>query len=209
MKWSEFLSLFAEQPLFHSSMLQVFQEPEEYIQVQISRWVDAGKLIQIRRGWYLIAEPYQSRRIPPGVIANRVVTPSYLSLEWALSFHGLIPEETPNPTSVTTARAQNFRGAGCFFIYRHIKPDYFRGFSKMLHGENEIVIASPEKALWDKLYLHLRGNRFSMDWLKELRLQNLEEFELSKWLDFTSLAPSKSLQRASAKVAEYIQEARR
>ena len=79
----------------------------------------------------------------------------------------------------------------------------------MLHGENEIVIASPEKALWDKLYLHLRGNRFSMDWLRELRLQNLEEFELSKWRDFTSLAPSKSLRRASAKMAEYIQEARR
>jgi len=209
MKWSEFLSRFAEQPFFHSTMLQVFQDPEEYIQVQISRWVDVGKLIQIRRGWYLIAEPYRSRRIPPGVIANSVVTPSYLSLEWALSFHGLIPEETPNPTSVTTARAQDFRAAGYLFIYRHIKPDYFRGFSKMLHSENEIVIASPEKALWDKLYLHLRSNRFSMDWLRELRLQNLEEFELSKWRDFTSLAPSKSLQRASAKVAEYIQEARR
>jgi len=209
MKWSEFLSRFAEHPLFHSSMLQVFQEPGEYIQVQISRWVDAGKLIQIRRGWYLIAEPYRSRRIPPGVIANRVVTPSYLSLEWALSFHGLIPEETPNPTSITTARAQDFRAVGCLFIYRHIKPGYFRGFSKMAYSENEIVIASPEKALWDKLYLHLRSNRFSMSWLRELRLQNLEEFGLSKWQDFTSLAPSKSLHRASAEVAEYIQEARR
>lgn len=208
MNWSEFLSRFMEQPLFHSSMLQVFRESQEYIQVQISRWVEAGKLVQIRRGWYLIAEPYRSRRIPPEVIGNRVVTPSYLSLDWALSHHGLIPEDAPNPTSVTTARAQDFRAAGRLFIYRHIKPAYFRGYSKMLHGENEIVIASPEKALWDKLYLHLRGNRFSMDWLEGLRLQNLEEFELFKWRDFMRMTPSASIHQASAKVLEYIQELR-
>lgn len=209
MKWSEFLSRFADQPLFHSFMLKVFQEPEEYIQVQISRWVEAGKLIQIRRGWYMISEPYRPRRVPSGVIANKVVTPSYLSLEWALSFHGLIPEETPNPTSITTARTQHFRAAGSLFIYRHIKPDYFRGYSKMLYGEHEIVIAAPEKALWDKLYLHLRGHRFSVEWLRELRLQNLEEFELSKWMDFTRQARSASFHRDSARVAEYIQEVRR
>lgn len=208
MKWTEFLNLFAEQPLFHSSMLKIFPESEDYIHVQLSRWVNAGKLIQIRRGWYLIAEPYRSYRVSPEVIANTVVAPSYLSLEWALSFHGLIPEEAPNPTSVTTARAENFRTAGHLFIYRHIKPDYFLGYSKTLHGEQQILIAFPEKALWDKLYLYLRGHSFSREWLKELRLQNLEEFELAKWHDYTLLTSLSSIRRASSVVAEYIEEVR-
>jgi len=106
MNWVEFLHQFAENPLFHSSSLKVFSETEKYIQVQVSRWVRAGKLIQIRRGWYLIAEPYRSQQVLPELIANNAVSPSYLSLEWALSFYGLIPEETPNLTSVTTARAK-------------------------------------------------------------------------------------------------------
>lgn len=209
MKWSEFLYRFVDEPLFHSSMLQVFRESQQYIQVQISRWVDRGKLTKIRRGWYLIAEPYRSHRIPPEVIANRVVIPSYLSLEWALSFHGLIPEATPNPTSVTTARAEDFRAVGRLFIYRHIMSDYFTGYSKIQHGGHEILIASPEKALWDKLYLQLRGHSFSMSWLEGLRLQNLEEFELSTWRDYTMMTPLGSLHRASAAVVEYVQENRR
>ncbi len=208
MNWSEFLYKFADQPLFHSSMLQVFRESQAYLRVQLSRWVDAKKLIQIRRGWYLIAEPYRSRAIPPAVIANRVVTPSYLSLEWALSFYGIIPEETPNPTSVTTARAEDFQAAGRLFIYRHIKPSYFKGYSRMKHDEHEILIASPEKALWDKLYLYLRGRSFSIQWLEELRLQNLEEFKLSRWKEYTMMTSLVFLYRASLQVADYIQEIR-
>jgi predicted transcriptional regulator of viral defense system len=206
MKWIDFLSAFVDQPLFHSSMLRIFPEPDDYIHVQLSRWVKTGKLIQIRRGWYLIAEPFRSSRVSPAVIANTVVLPSYLSLEWALSFHGLIPEETPNPTSVTTARAKDFRATGHLFIYRHIKPEYFLGFSKIVYGQKHILIAFPEKALWDKLYLYLRGHRFSVDWLKGLRLQNLEEFDLSKWYEYSMLTSLPSLRRASSLVRDYIKE---
>jgi len=209
MKWSEFLYEFADKPLFHASMLQVFQESQAYLRVQLLRWVDAKKLIQIRRGWYLIAEPYRSRTIPPAVIANRVVAPSYLSLEWALSYHGIIPEETPNPTSVTTARADDFQALGRLFIYRHIKPGYFNGYSKVKLDDHEIMIALQEKALWDKLYLYLRGRKFSVGWLEELRLQNLEDFDLSRWWEYTMMTPLVSLHRASKQVADYIQEIRR
>jgi hypothetical protein len=78
-----------------------------------------------------------------------------------------------------------------------------------LHGEQRILIAFPEKALWDKLYLYIRGHSFSREWLKELRLQNLEEFELAKWHDYTLLTSLPSLRRASSVVAEYIEEVRR
>ena len=208
MKWSEFLNFFGEYPIFHSSMLRIFPESENYIQVQLSRWVNAGKLIQIRRGWYLIDEPYRPYRVSPAVIANTVVAPSYLSLEWALAFYGLIPEEVPNPTSVTTARAENFQTAGRYFIYKHIKPEHFFGYLKTLYDDQDVLIASPEKALWDKLYFHIRGHSFSREWLIELRLQNLEEFELEKWHKYSLLTDLPSFHRASSIVAKYIKEVR-
>jgi predicted transcriptional regulator of viral defense system len=208
MKWREFLEQFSDSPLFHSSMLQIFSEPKSHLQVQLSRWVDTKKLIQIRRGWYLIAQPFRFHEVPPEVIANKVVSPSYISLESALSFYGLIPEETPNPTSVTTTRAENFHTAGRLFIYQHIKPDYFRGFLKVKFGDHEILIASPEKALWDKMYLHSLNHRFSIEWLEELRLQNLEEFNLSKWEEYSSMTPLAYINRASKIVFRFIQEVR-
>ena len=190
-------------------MLQIFNEPKSHLQVQLSRWVDTKKLIQIRRGWYLIAKPYRLINIPPEVIANKVVSPSYISLESALSFYGHIPEETPNPTSVTTTRAENFQANGRLFIYQHIKPDYFRGFLKIKYSDHEILIASPEKALWDKMYLHSLNHRFSFEWLEGLRLQNLEEFNISTWQKFNGMTPLAYINRASKQVAEYIQEARK
>ncbi|MBU4255316.1 MAG: hypothetical protein KJ727_12045 [Acidobacteria bacterium] len=208
MRWADFLHQFADKPLFNSSMLEIFPESRNYLHVQMSRWVKADKLIQIRRSWYLIAEPYRFREIPPAVIANNVVSPSYLSLDWALAFHGLIPEESPNPTSVTTVRAENFQVVGRLFIYRHMQPLYFTGYSKMEVQGQDIVIASPEKALWDKLYLHLRRHPFSFDWLEELRLQNLEEFNVDQWEKYTSMNPSPSLHKASQRITEFIRENR-
>ncbi len=208
MKWRDFLEQFSESPLFHSSMLQIFGEPKSHLQVQLSRWVNTKKLIQIRRGWYLIERPFRLHEVPPETIANKVVSPSYISLESALSFYGLIPEVTPNPTSVTTTRAENFYAVGRLFIYQHIKPDYFRGYLKVKYGEHDIVIASPEKALWDKMYLHTLNHQFSIEWLEGLRLQNLEEFNLSKWEKYKSLTPLAHINRALKMVSKFIEEVR-
>ena len=206
MKWIEVLEKFTDRPLFHSSMLRIFPDSPSYIQVQLSRWVDAGRLIQIRREWYLIAKPYRHFDVPPPVIANTVVLPSYLSLEWVLSFYGNIPAEVPNPTSVTSCRADNFRAAGRLFIYRHIKPGYFIGYHRIREGDFDILVAYPEKALWDLLYYFLRGHRFDLNWLKELRLQNMERFNFSRWDYYSEMGPRDSFRRACRKVEEYIRE---
>ena len=156
----------------------------------------------------MIAQPFRLHEIPPEAIANKVVSPSYISLESALSFYGLIPDVTPNPTSVTTARAGNFYAAGRLFIYHHVKPDCFRGFLKEKYENQIILIASPEKALWDKMYLHSLNHRFSIEWLEGLRLQNLEEFNLSKWEEFKSLTSLAHIHRALKMVSRFIQEVR-
>lgn len=174
MKWEDFLKEFSARPLFHSSMLRIFDDPPAHIEVQLSRWSRAGKLSRIRRGWYLIEKPYRVRDVSEPVIANTVVQPSYLSLEWALGFYGLIPEAVFNPTSITTARGVEFTAQGRRYFYHHVQPSFFSGYEKTERGSDVFIIAIPEKALIDRIYISMRLGTFSKKWLEGLRLQNLD-----------------------------------
>lgn len=208
MKFKDFLLEFAERPLFHSSMLEIFPDDRHHIQVQLSRWVDSGKISQIRREWYLIEKPYRLKDIPLPVIANRVVHPSYLSLEWALQYYEMIPEYVPNPTSITTERGIQFASQNRLFIYNHVQPSFFTGFTQMETDGRLISIAFPEKALLDKIYLFIQRNKFSLDWLRELRLQNLDNFDLKRFESFLQNTRKKALSKAVEITVKYIREQR-
>lgn len=205
MKWKDFLDKFANRPFFHSSMLEIFPDKPHHIQIQLSRWVDSGKLDQIRRGWYLIRKPYRSKEVPAPFIANRVVHPSYLSTEWALQYYEMIPEYVPNPTSVTTAPGIQFSSGGTLFIYYHVQPSFFCGYTCKEYYKNNIFVALPEKALMDKIYLFIWQNRYSLEWLKELRLQNMDKFDCQKFLSYTEISQKPGLLKAAQSTVEYIQ----
>lgn len=204
MKWKELLMKFADRPLFHSSMLEIFPDDLHHIQVQLSRWVDSGKLSQIRREWYLIEKPYRSKEVPVSVIANSVVHPSYLSLDWALQYYEMIPEYVHNPTSVTTSRGVQFKAQNRLFIYHHVQSSFFLGYTRVESEGYRITIAYPEKALMDKIYLFMRRNKFSIEWLKELRLQNLEEFNIRKFASYLEETRKRGLLEAANLTIEYI-----
>ncbi|HCS49923.1 MAG TPA: hypothetical protein DIW61_17420 [Candidatus Aminicenantes bacterium] len=208
MKWEEFLKEFSDRPLFHSSMLRIFDDAPVHIEVQLSRWSRAGKLCRIRRGWYLIEEPYRARDVSEAVIANMVVQPSYLSLEWALGFYGLIPEAVFNPTSITTARGIEFTAKGRRYFYHHVQPTFFAGYEKIERGSDVFIIAGPEKALLDKMYIATRIGKFSTDWLKGLRLQNMNILDEDKLRSWAVLVSKPGFAAAVDTAAAYIRENR-
>jgi predicted transcriptional regulator of viral defense system len=204
MRWEEFLLKFAERPLFHSSMLEIFPDDPHHIQVQLSRWVDSGKLSQIRKEWYLIEKPYRWKEVPAPVIANTVVHPSYLSLEWALQFYEMIPEYVPNPTSITTNRGIRFTAQKTLFLYHHVQPSFFTGYTQTQYNNHTLYVALPEKALMDKIYLFMLKNEFSLDWLRELRLQNLDQFDFDRFKSYLNKTKKRGLANAVKKTIEYI-----
>lgn len=206
MIWKNFLEEFAARPMFHSSMLNIFHERREHLNVQLSRWVKAGKLIQVRKGWYLIAQPYRQQDITLPVIANRVVHPSYLSLDWALQYYDLIPEHVPNPTSVTSGRGIRFMFRDNLFIYRHIQPAFFLGYEQRDYNGCKIVVALPEKALLDKIYLFSKSNIFSLAWLEELRLQNVEQLDLRRFRSFSEKISKKGWGKIVKLTINYLEE---
>ncbi len=175
MKFASLLAIVADRPFFETGFLLVGDVDPKEIRRQLSRWVTSGRLVQLRRGLYALAPPYRKSEPHPFQVANRLVRGSYVSLQSALAYHGLILEHVPMTTSVTSGRPQHRQNPFGSFEYRHCAPERLNGYRmEDLGFGQEALVATPEKALTD--LIHLTPGADSDAWLSELRLTGLEKF---------------------------------
>ena len=150
MDFSDLLSIVGDSPVFETGLLLAGDESPSYIRRQLSEWVNTGKVWKLRRGLYALAPPYQKTAPHPFLVANQMVSGSYVSLQSALAYYGLIPEYVPVTTSVTTLRPGEWDTPIGQFAYRHIQANLFFGYHAIvLDNRQSAWIASPEKALLD------------------------------------------------------------
>lgn len=168
MKYDELLDIVSERPIFASSLLRAGDVDEVDLGRQLSRWVKSGRLLQLRRGVYALPEAYRPRLPHSFEVANLLTRPSYVSLESALSHHGVIPEAVFSAVSVTTARAGEFDTPLGRYGFRHIVSSLFWGYVTEAAGGAEYLVARPEKALLDLVHLRPGGER--LVFLEQLRL---------------------------------------
>ena len=178
MKLEEFLKRVGNLPVIETESLLAGVSDQRALKVQISRWQKAGNLIQLRRGIYVLSEPYRKTEAFEFYLASVLKNPSYISLEKALEYHGLIPDAVPVYTSVTTKRPGRFASEIGVFDYRHIKNGLFWGYESVTVNKQTGFVASPEKALLDTCYF--KGSDISGAYLKELRLQNIGKIRIDK-----------------------------
>ena len=191
--------------VFDSSLILPFYASPQQAQRQLSDWVRSGKLLQLRRGIYAFPPPYVGERPLRYVIANRLVRPSYISLQAALSYYGLIPEHVASVTSVTTRRPITLRNEFGRFLYRHIKPDFFYGFRyRQLSQTQSAFVATPEKAILDLIYL--TPNAADEAYIRELRLQNLDIVDPEQLRQLIERTNQPKLKRAWPHLLAVIQE---
>ncbi len=182
MKWESLLESIGDEPIFSSKLLMAGQRSNTEVQLQLSRWRKSGRLIQLRRGWYALAPPYRKAEPHPFFIANQLKRASYISLQSALSFYGMIPEYVPVITSVTTGRPEVLNTPEGTFQYKHVKNAFFSGYHGIeIAGDKIVFIATPEKSLMDLIYL-TPGSQ-SLEYLQELRLQNDEVLDMDKMME--------------------------
>ncbi len=168
-----FLALAAPHPYFDLPMaLQWTGMDRQSLLMQLTRWTRAGYLIPLRRGLHTVAEPFRKQPLSIPELANAIYSPSYLSLEWALSQYGLIPEAVPVFTSVTSRVTRSFKNPLGRFEYRHIQMELFTGFTRRKLLGADIYMAQPEKALLD--FLYFSKGEWSPDRHGEMRWQNLD-----------------------------------
>jgi len=203
MKWIDLLKIVGNESVFHSGLLQTGSVDPADLGRQLSRWVRSGHLIQLRRGLYVLSEQYRKIQPHPFVVANRLKRASYISLQSALGYYNLIPENVPSVTSVTTGRPEKISTPLGSYIFKHVKKAFFSGY-QCLEFENgqSAFIALPEKALLDQIYLTTGSD--TNDYLEELRLQNVELLNMERLMDMAERSKSRKLSRAARRLAALL-----
>ena len=173
---------------------QVRMVQPDFDRSALTRWIASGYLISLKNGLYAFKEWL----LTPGadmIAANLMYRPSYVSLYSALAHYGMIPEFIAHTTSVSTLKTASFNNVLGTFDYCHVKPELFWGYYMIdSTSQRKILIALPEKALLDLLYL--TPSLKSEEDMRQLRLDEdfmADEFDLDKALLFLERFNSKAL----------------
>lgn len=130
-------------------VLKEYESPRDKITALLKR----KDIIRVKKGIYIFGERYARRPFSREVLANMILGPSYVSLDYALHYYGLIPERVETLTSVTSGRNRQFSTPVGLFTYRGIPRNaYPVGIDQIEIEGRRFFIATPEKALCDKLY---------------------------------------------------------
>jgi len=129
--------------------LREYERPRD----KITDLLKQKTIIRIKKGIYVFGKKYARRPISREVLANMIYGPSYISLNYALHYHALIPERVEAVTSVTCKRSRRFSTPVGLFIYRGIPMKAYQiGIDQVtLEDKRSFLIALPEKALCDKI----------------------------------------------------------
>ena len=125
----------------------------------VNRAVNAGELIRMRRGLYMLPDKYRRQPCHPYRLSQGLVPGSYVSLETALAFHGWIPEAVYTTASVVPPgqKMKEFTlpPLGRFTFHPlAIQTGYFLELVERVElGEQAALMARPIRALLDLVCL--------------------------------------------------------
>ena len=146
-------------------------------------------LHQIKRGLYFNLKSRQIESTPNEVIANSIYYPSYISMEWALQYYGLIMDRVNMVTSVTLKRSKVFMTPYAPFSFKHIsKKRYPLGYvTKKNNSGESFLIARPEKALLD--YVNIKAKNLTIKNLSDIQefLEDDLRLDVNEFLKITTL----------------------
>lgn len=142
---------------------------------RLVEWQQKGYIQKIINKWYFFADTPMNDWLRFR-IGNCLSRPSYISMESALSYYHLIPEGVYTTVSITTKKTITYDTSAGTFLYRSVKPDLFFGYTINNSQAFPVLLAEPEKALLDLLYLNskirtigdLEGMRLNLHALHEI-----------------------------------------
>jgi len=136
-------------PVDYSVLESIFYD-YKYPRNKIASLEMNGSLIRLKRGMYVVSPSVSGKLVSVELTANHIYGPSYVSMESALRFYGLIPENVHTVKSMTVKRSREFNNLIGRFNYIYCDTAYYViGIDQKIDENNNILIASPEKALCD------------------------------------------------------------
>ncbi len=191
------------------SVLPGYARPDD----KISELIRKQLIIPLKNGLY-VGGP-ETRLIQPEsfLLANHLRNPSYVSVESALSYWGLIPEKVFETSSVTTKRSKIFHSKPGKFSFAHLPLPYFSfgQVSMKLRPSQYAIIANPEKALCDKIVLTagliFRSQVQLRAWLfEDMRMEKVAvaKFDAKLIREWSTHSPKGTSMKLLAKIIEQL-----
>lgn len=150
-------------------LLQLSPVKAKYI---LETYCKKGTFVRLKKGLYASKDNYPSQ----AEIANRLYQPSYISFEYAMQLHGLIPESAYTITSATTKPTRTFVVDGVPYSFSSLHKSLFNGYFPSKQNGVSVLLAEPEKALADYLYLVTLGKKAP---LERLSIDKLDKTKLT------------------------------
>ncbi|MFA6086059.1 hypothetical protein [Mucilaginibacter sp.] len=212
MDLNQTIQKYSSHPLTHQllmSFLKDYKRPNDKLKALKAE----GVIESIKKGLYIAGPKISSSKPENFLLANQIYGPSYVSLETALSYHDLIPERVYETASMTTKTSKEFNTPAGLFTYTHLPlPYYAFGLNMVkLSPEQCAIIASPEKALCDKIVstsgVLLRSTTQAKAYLLEdLRIEesSLKKLDLKNILSWLTDAPKKESLETLIKTIENL-----
>ncbi len=177
-----------EHPVFSAADIQNIEPDDNVRYALVKRAMKDGDLVQIKRGLYTLSSPLRKQPLNRASLANRLYYPSYVSMEYALSNHGWIPEGVVTMTSATSKNPADFDTPLGRFMYKRIPQAlFFCGVETVSIDGESALQARPLKALADYIYVHklewtdreplIESLRIEEDELKTLSADDFESIQ--------------------------------
>lgn len=180
MNWHEFERKLKDKKILLFSaqdILRLFAATKIGTTFLLHRYSKKGLIVRLKRGMYAFPDA-----LPPELfIANKLYEPSYVSLEFALSYHRVIPENVYDITSITPKATRRFEVLGKIFSYRCVKKNTYAGYTIEKQKGHSFLIAEPEKAFVDANYFRM------LDGLKPIGRFDKTKINLMKAVGYAKL----------------------
>ena len=192
-------------PVFTASEARNVFFDQKNILVQIAFWLKKGYLEKIKNGLYILSRVKNETN--PMVLAEKIYEPSYLSLEFALNYYGIIPDIPGTYTSVTSRTTKYFKNQFGNFTYQKIKPEFFTGYETRIEKGVSFNVATAEKALVDFIYLNKNKISDDFNFWKEMRIDEDFKFKKKKLDFYAKLLGDKKVSKLIKSVLNYQKNA--
>ncbi len=202
MNYLEFRKKIEEFPLFETGDLRLIlgKKYNRSFLNNLKNWEKAEYIVRIRKGLYFPGDLAVS--FNPIFLAKKIYQPSYVSLETALGYYGIIPEAVFTTTSVTTRKTKDFSSAQFGkFTYQKIKATAFGGFETFMEKGVSYNLALPEKSIADFFYLNRAKLDGSVEQFESYRFNEEYKYNRKTLLKFAKVFDNK---KVSFLIQEFI-----
>jgi predicted transcriptional regulator of viral defense system len=178
--------------IFDKKNLKILEKDDNNLSANLKYWLNKGEVVSLKKGFYILRSAYEKepdKQTYLEYIANQMLRPSYLSLEYVLSKYGILSEPVRVISSVSLKSSREFNKSLATWRFYSLPSSLFTGYKLKYFKKQVIMEASLAKALFDFLYLRFRRGKCPTEKsFINLRL-NLEILNQDDWKELFSYFP--------------------